>query len=69
MSREDAFEVEGKVVEALSERVFRVELPNGHRLLAHPGGRKGLEAGRISLGDQIRVKISPFDLSKGRIRN
>ena len=65
MSREGAIKIEGVVVEAVNERLYRVELPNGHRLLAHlPGKRRhpGFQA-----GDKVTVEVSPFDFSKGCI--
>jgi translation initiation factor IF-1 len=64
MAREDAIQVEGRVVEALPKSLFWVELANGHRLLAHVSGRA---AQAISPGDVVRVEVSPYDLSKGRI--
>ena len=67
MSREEAIEVEGRVVEVLSNRVFRVELENGHRLLAHTSGKIRLNFVRIALGDSVTVQMSPYDLSTGCI--
>ena len=67
MPREDAFQVEGTVVEVVKEALVRVELSNRHRLLAH-GGKK-MRPGRppLALGHKVTVQLSPFDLSKGRI--
>jgi len=62
--REDAFQVEGTVIEVLKEVLVRVELSNRHRLLAY-GGKKAQSP--LSPGDKVTVEISPFDLSKGRI--
>jgi len=62
--REDAFQVEGTVIEVLKEVLVRVELSNRHRLLAY--GRKNSPS-PLSPGDKVTVEISPFDLSKGRI--
>ena len=67
MSREEAIEVEGRVVEVLSSRVFRVELENGHRVLAHTSGKMRLKFVRIALGDTVTVRMSPYDLSTGCI--
>jgi translation initiation factor IF-1 len=67
MARKDAIEVEGKVVELLPNTMFRVELANGHRVLAHISGKMRLHFIRILPGDKVMVEISPYDLSKGRI--
>ncbi|MBE3123263.1 MAG: translation initiation factor IF-1 [Planctomycetes bacterium] len=63
----DVIRVEGKVIEALPNAVFRVELENGHRVLAHVSGRMRMHFIRILPGDQVSVELSPYDLSKGRI--
>ena len=67
MAKKDAIEVEGKVVELLPNTMFRVELANGHRVLAHVSGRMRLHFIRILPGDSVRVEMSPYDLTKGRI--
>jgi translation initiation factor IF-1 len=67
MARKDAIEVEGKVVELLPNTMFRVELPNGHQVLAHISGKMRLHFIRILPGDKGMLEISPYDLSKGRI--
>src|SRR4029078_13472788 len=67
MARKDAIEVEGTVVELLPNTMFRVELPNGHRVLAHISGKMRLHFIRILPGDKVMLEISPYDLSKGRI--
>lgn len=67
MSREDAIRVEGTVVEVLPNTMFRVALPNGHRILAHISGKMRLNFIRILPGDKIVVEMSPYDLSKGCI--
>jgi translation initiation factor IF-1 len=67
MARKDAIEVEGKVVELLPNTMFRVELPNGHGVLAHISGKMRLHFIRILPGDKVMLEISPYDLSKGRI--
>lgn len=67
MSREDAIKIEGTVVEVLPNTMFRVELPNGHRILAHISGKMRLNFIRILPGDKVTVEMSPYDLSKGCI--
>jgi len=67
MARKDAIEVEGTVVELLPNTMFRVELANGHRVLAHISGKMRLHFIRILPGDKVMLEISPYDLSKGRI--
>ncbi len=67
MSREDAIRVEGTVVEVLPNTMFRVALPNGHRILAHISGKMRLNFIRILPGDRVVVEMSPYDLSKGCI--
>ena len=65
--REEKMEVEGTVVEALPGTMFRVELDNGHVLLAYPSGKMRKYYIRILLGDRVRVELSPYDLTRGRI--
>ncbi|MBV8483231.1 MAG: translation initiation factor IF-1 [Verrucomicrobia bacterium] len=67
MARKDVIEVEGRVVELLPNTKFRVELPNGHSLLAHISGKMRLHFIRILPGDKVMVEVSPYDLTKGRI--
>lgn len=67
MANEDSIRVEGTVVEVLKPRLFRVELPNGHRLLAHVSSKLKLRFERIVTGDRVTVEVSPYDLSRGRI--
>jgi translation initiation factor IF-1 len=67
MARTDVIEAEGRVVELLPNTMFRVELPNGHRLLAHISGKMRLHFIRILPGDKVMVEMSPYDLTKGRI--
>ena len=67
MRREDAIRVEGTVVEVLPNNLFRVELPNGHRFIAHTSGKMRLIFIRLLLGDKVTVEMSPYDLSKGCI--
>ena len=67
MPKEDAIEVEGTVVETLPNAMFRVELENGHRVLAHISGKMRLHFIKILPGDKVTVELSPYDLSRGRI--
>ena len=67
MARKDAIQVEGKVVEQLPNTMFRVELANGHRVLAHISGKMRLHFIRILPGDKVLLEMSPYDLTKGRI--
>ncbi len=67
MAREGTIEVEGRIVEILAEVLFRVELGNGHRLVAHVSGKRRLAFERLSLGDCVKVRLSPYDLSQGSI--
>ena len=65
--KEEAIEVEGEVVEALPNTMFRVELDNGHTVLAHMAGRMRRFRIRINPGDRVKVELSPYDLTRGRI--
>jgi len=67
MARRDVIEVEGKVVEALPNHLYRVELPNGHQLMAHVAGKIRMHFIRILPGDKVMIEVSPYDLTKGRI--
>jgi len=67
MPKKDAIEVEGKVVEPLPNAMFRVELANGHKVLAHISGKIRLHYIRILSGDKVLVELSPYDLTRGRI--
>jgi translation initiation factor IF-1 len=67
MAREDAFKVEGAVIEALPNRTYRVELSNGHRLLAFVPGRAKDRSAALTPGDKVKLQMSPHDLSEGRI--
>jgi translation initiation factor IF-1 len=67
MSKKDAIEVEGTVIEPLANAMFSVELENGHRVLAHISGKLRMNFIRILPGDRVRVELSPYDLSRGRI--
>ena len=67
MAKEEAIEVEGKVVEPLPNAMFRVELDNGHKVLAHISGKMRMHFIKILPGDTVTVEISPYDLTRGRI--
>ena len=67
MAKEEASEVEGKVVEPLPNARFRVQLENGHIILAHISGKMRMNYIRILPGDSVKVELSPYDLSRGRI--
>jgi translation initiation factor IF-1 len=67
LAKEDSIEVEGTVVESLPNAMFRVELPNGHRILAHISGKMRMNYIRILPGDKVTVEMSPYDLTRGRI--
>ena len=64
MARKDVIEVEGKVAELLPNTMFRVELPNGHRILAHISGKMRMNYIRILPGDKVKVELSPYDLTR-----
>ncbi len=66
-AKEEKLEVEGEVVEALRSGMFRIRLDNGHELLAYTGGKMRKFRIRILLGDRVRVEMSPYDLTRGRI--
>ncbi len=66
-TKDDAIEIEGTVIEQLPNTTFRVELPNGHRLLAYMSGKMRKHFIRIILGDRVTVSLSPYDLDRGRI--
>jgi len=65
--KKDVIEVEGTVTEALPNASFRVQLDNGHEVLAHISGKMRMYYIRILLGDRVRVELSPYDLTRGRI--
>lgn len=67
MSKQSAIEQDGTIVEALSNAMFRVRLENGHEITAHISGKMRMHYIKILPGDKVRVEMSPYDLSKGRI--
>ena len=67
MAKEEAIEVEGIVLEALPNAMFRVELDNGHKVLAHVSGKMRMNFIRILPGDRVKMELSPYDLTRGRI--
>lgn len=67
MSKEELIETEGIVMETLPNAMFRVELENGHRVLAHVSGKMRMNFIRILPGDKVKLELSPYDLTRGRI--
>ena len=67
MAKEDLIQVEGKVLETLPNAMFRVELDNGHKVLAHVSGKMRMHFIRILPGDKVTIELSPYDLTRGRI--
>ena len=68
MSKADVIEIEGKVIEKLPNTMFRVELENGHVVLAHISGKLRMNYIKILPGDKVTLELSPYDLTKGRIK-
>jgi len=67
MPKDDSIEVEGTVIEQLPNAMFRVELSNGHKVLAHISGKMRMHFIRILPGDKVKLELSPYDLTRGRI--
>ena len=67
MAKEESIEVEGTVLEPLPNAMFRGELDNGHKILAHISGKMRMHFIRILVGDKVKVQLSPYDLTRGRI--
>lgn len=67
MSKKDVIEVEGTVIEALPNTMFKVELENGHEILGHISGKLRMNFIRILPGDKVTIELSPYDLTRGRI--
>ncbi|MGI6279037.1 MAG: translation initiation factor IF-1 [Acutalibacteraceae bacterium] len=67
MSKEDMIELEGVVIDAMPNAMFKVEIPGGHQILAHISGKLRMNYIRILPGDKVTVEMSPYDLTKGRI--
>lgn len=67
MPKEDVLELEGTVIEPLPNAMFRVKLDNGHKVLAHISGKMRMHYIKILPGDRVKVEISPYDLTRGRI--
>lgn len=65
--KEDTIEIEGTILEALPNAMFRVELDNGHKILGHISGKMRMHYIKILPGDKVKVELSPYDLSRGRI--
>ncbi len=67
MAKQKAIEQDGTIIEALSNAMFRVELENGHEIIAHISGKMRMHYIKILPGDKVKVEMSPYDLTKGRI--
>lgn len=67
MAKQSSIEQDGTIIEALSNAMFRVELENGHKIIAHISGKMRMHYIRILPGDKVKLEISPYDLTKGRI--
>ncbi|HBF33774.1 TPA: translation initiation factor IF-1 [Candidatus Sumerlaeota bacterium] len=67
MAKEGTIEVEGKIVELLPNAMFRVELDNGHIVLAHISGKMRMHFIRVLAGDRVKIELSPYDLTRGRV--
>ena len=67
MAGENAFQVEGVIVEALPNTTYRVELSNGHQVFGYVAGKADRNAARLAPGDKVKLQLSPFDLSEGRL--
>jgi len=67
MNKEEKIVTEGKIIEALPNAMFRVELPNGHRVLAYICGKMKMYYIKLMPGDRVKVELSPYDLTRGRI--
>ena len=67
MAKEDSIEVQGTVLESLPNAMFRVEIENGHKILAHISGKMRMHFIKILPGDKVTVELSPYDLTRGRI--
>lgn len=67
MAKEEPIEVEGTITETLPNAMFRVELENGHKVLAHVSGKMRMNFIRILPGDKVKMELSPYDLTRGRI--
>jgi translation initiation factor IF-1 len=67
MTKEEKVEVEGKILEALPNAMFRVEVEGGHKVLAHISGKMRMHYIKILPGDKVKVELSPYDLTRGRI--
>ena len=67
MSKSDVIEVEGVVTESFPNAMFEVQLPNGHKILAHVSGKMRMNYIRIYPGDKVTIELSPYDLTRGRI--
>ncbi len=67
MAKDDAIQMQGEIIETLPNATFRVELENGHEIIAHTAGKMRKNRIRVLAGDRVQVEMTPYDLSKGRI--
>ncbi|MBU0650687.1 translation initiation factor IF-1 [bacterium] len=67
MAKEEAIEADGTIIELLPNAMFRVQLENGHKVLAHVSGKMRMNFIRILVGDKVKIEMSPYDVTKGRI--
>ena len=67
MAKDDVIEIDGKIIEALPNATFQVELENGHKILCHIAGKMRMHYIKIMLGDKVKVELTPYSLDKGRI--
>lgn len=67
MGKEDTITVEGEIIEVLPNTLFKIRLENGHEILGHPAGKLRMYNIRLLVGDKVKVELSPYDLTRGRI--
>ncbi len=67
MSKTDVVEIRGSIIDALPAAIFRIRLENGHEIIAHLSGKMRMNRIRLAVGDEVKVEMTPYDLSKGRI--
>ena len=67
MAKEETIQVEGEIIEVLPNTLFKIKLKNGHQILGHPAGKLRMFNIRLFVGDKVKIELSPYDLSRGRI--
>lgn len=67
MSKTDVVEIRGSIIDALPAAIFRIRLENGHEIIAHLSGKMRMNRIRLAVGDEVKVEMTPYDLTKGRI--